>query len=37
MPFVIIYANKDTIMLLMKKRTVISLMHLQFNTYAFAY
>lgn len=37
LPFVINYANKDTITLRTKQATVISIMHLQFDTYAFAY
>lgn len=37
LPFVINYANKDTITLLMKQATVISVMYLMFCTYAFAY
>lgn len=37
LPFVINYANKDTITLQTKQATVTSIMHLQFDTYASAY
>lgn len=37
LPFVINYANKDTITLLMKSATAITFIHLLFCTKAFAY